>query len=138
MTPATKRIVGLLIACGIAFAMVALIDHIALSSVPLESGGHVASGAELKAAMEAGQLPFNFQLLILGGWLVAAYVGGTVAYRLSGQQGPALLFALIFTLATLRLLVEGSHPVWMWIGGLGGVPLIAMGAARKSITLRTG
>lgn len=138
MTPDARRIVALLVACALAFGVVAFIDHIATDSVALAAGSHVSSGAELKTAMEAGQLPFNAQLLVLGGWLVAAYIGSTVAARLTREKGPVQLFTAIFSAATLITLLSASHPTWMWIGGVLGVPAIALGAAGDSITVRTG
>ncbi len=138
MTPAVRRIVALIIACALAFGVVAFIDHLATNSVTFATGGHVSSGAELKTAMEAGQIPFNALLLVLGGWLVAAYIGSTVASRLSGEKGPAQIFTAIFFFSTAITLLSAPHPTWMWIGGILGVPAIALGAAGDSITLRTG
>jgi hypothetical protein len=87
--------------------------------------------------MEAGQIPFNALLLVLGGWLVASYIGSTMASRLSGERGPALIFAGLITFATLITLFGAAHPTWMWLGGLIGVPAIALGAAGESITVRS-
>jgi hypothetical protein len=133
MSASTRRIVALLIACALASGVVYLINHIAAGATPHPAGDLAA----LKAALEAGDIPFNALLLVMGGWFLAAYIGSTVASRLSGEGRPAQLFALIFTLAILATQLERAHPVWMWMGGLLGVPLIALGAARQSITIRS-
>ena len=133
MSRATRRMVALVIACLIAAGVIYLMNHLAAGATPRPAGGQES----LKVALEAGQIPFSALLLVLGGWLVAAYLGGTVATRLSGERGPAQLFAVILTLAILATQLESAHPTWMWIGGLLGVPLIALGAAGESITVRS-
>jgi hypothetical protein len=137
MTPGNRKVFAVVAACAAAFVVVYLMDHLAAGSVAMPAGGNRSSGAELKAAMEAGRIPFNALLLVLGGWFLAAYVGSTTASRLSGQRGPSLMFAGIFTVAILFTLLGGTHPTWMWIGGLLGAPLIALGVAGQSITVRS-
>ncbi len=133
MSALTRRMVALVIACGVAFGVVYLMDHLAAGTTPRPSGVHES----VKVAMEAGQIPFSALLLVLGGWLVAAYLGGTVASRLSGERGAAQIFAAVFTLAILMTQLQAAYPVWMWLGGLLAAPLIALGAAGESITVRT-
>lgn len=132
MSATTRRLVALGIACLVAFGVVYLMNHLAANATPRPTGVHES----LKVVLEEGQLPFSALLLVLGGWLVAAYLGGTVATRLSGERGPAQFFAAILTLAIFATQLEAAHPIWMWIGGLLGVPLIALGAAGESITVR--
>lgn len=133
MSAATRRMVALVIACLVAFGVVYLMNHLAAEATPRPAGGQES----LKAALEAGQIPFSALLLVLGGWFVAAYLGGTVATRLSGEQKPAQLFAVVLTVAILATQLEATHPLWMWIGGLLGAPLLALGAAGQSITVRS-
>lgn len=133
MSPAIRRLVALGFACLVAFGVMYLMDHLAAGATPRPAG----TKESLKAALEAGQIPFNALLLVLGGWLVAAFLGGTVATRLSGERKTAHLFAAILTVSILATQLEATHPTWMWIGGLLGVPLIALGAAGESITVRS-
>ena len=133
MSATTRRLVALGIACLVAFGVVYLMNHLAASATSRPTGVHES----LKVVLEEGQLPFSALLLVLGGWLVAAYLGGTVATRLSGERRPAQLFAVILTLAILATQLDATQPTWMWIGGLIGVPLIALGAAGESITVRS-
>lgn len=133
MSASARRMVALVIACAVALGVVYLMDHLAAGATPRPAGGHES----IKVALEAGQIPFSAMLLVLGGWLVAAYLGGTVASRLSGERGPAQIFTVVFTLAILLTQLQATHPVWMWLGGLLGAPLIALGAAGESITVRT-
>jgi hypothetical protein len=133
MSAFARRMIALGIACGVAFGVVYLMDHLAAGATPRPSGVHES----IKVALEAGQIPFNALLLVLGGWLVAAYLGSTIASRLSGERGTAQIFAVVFTLAILVTQLQATHPVWMWLGGLLGAPLIALGAAGESITVRT-
>ena len=132
MSRTTRRMVALVVACLIAAGVVYLMNHLAADATPRPAGVNES----LRVALEAGQIPFSALLLVLGGWLVAAYLGGTVATRLSGERGPAKLFAVIFTLAILVTQLDTTLPVWMWIGGLLGVPLLALGATGESITVR--
>ena len=133
MSALTRRFVSLVIACGVALGVVALMDHLAAGATSRPAGEHES----VKVAMEAGQIPFNALLLVLGGWLVAAYLGSTIASRLSGERVTAQIFAAVLTLTILVTQLQPTHPVWMWIGGLLGAPLIALGAAGESITVRT-
>jgi hypothetical protein len=95
MSATTRRLIALGVAGLIAFGVIYLMNHLAASTTPRPTGVHES----LKVALEAGQIPFSALLLVLGGWLVAAYLGGTVATRLSGERKPAQLFAVILTVA---------------------------------------
>lgn len=133
MSVFTRKLLGLVLACVIAYGLMTAIAMLARDAV----SSQVSTGAGIETAMEQGRVPFNVLILVLGGWLLAGYIGGTIAYRFSGDQTPAFWFAAIAAATILYKLMQMPHPTWMWIGGLAGVPLFALGAANQRITLRS-
>jgi hypothetical protein len=136
MSPGGRQVVGVVFGFAAAAGVVYLTEVIARNSVPIAGGGHISSGAQLKSAMEAGRIPFNALLLVLGGWLVAACLGSIVARRLSRGRQASILVAALLTAFVFFKLAAAPHPAWMWLGGLVGVPLFALGALGERLTLR--
>ncbi len=131
MSPSFRRIFAVVAGVVVAVVIVMLINHLADALSPQPPG------VDLERAIEEGDLPtvINFAL-VLGGWLVAAWAGGSVASRTGHERGPLLLYTGLFTAFTVTNLVNAPHPTWMWVGGLLGVPLFCLGAAGESITVR--
>ncbi len=131
MSPAFRRLFSILAGLLVAVTIVTLLRHLADTLSPQPAG------VDLRRAIEEGDLPtaINFAL-VLGGWLVAAWAGGSVASRTSRERGPLLVYTGLFTAVTVANLVTAPHPTWMWVGGLLGVPLFCLGAAGESITVR--
>jgi hypothetical protein len=130
VSPGFRRLVSVLLALLLAVVIIVLLEHLADTVSPQPAG------FDLKRSIEEGDLPtvINFAL-VLGGWLVAAWVGGTVASRMSHERGPLLVYTVLFTAITVANLLSSPHPTWMWVGALC-VPLFCLGAAGESITLR--
>ena len=131
-----RRIYAVLVALAVAWSIVFLIETLAGRMLPLPPGVNPLDADQLKRALEAGEIPFSSMALVLGGWLLGAYAGGTVATRLGGSRTAVLGFTVLFTTVVVVTLLSSPHPTWMWIGGCLGVPLLALGAAGDSITIR--
>ena len=136
MSNTGRRIYAVLAALAVAWSIVFLIETLASRMLPLPPGVNPLDADQLKRALEAGEIPFSSMLLVLGGWLLGAYAGGTVASRLGGKGGAVLSFTVLFTTVVVVNLLSIPHPTWMWIGGGLGVPLLALGAAGDSLTIR--
>lgn len=135
MSAPVRRFTAILLACAVAIGIVWLLEQLA-GQVTMPAGLDPTDPQQVKIALEHGEFPFASLILVLSGWLLAAYVGGRIATRFAHSRGPNLFFVAIFTAYIVRDLTLLPHPTWMWIGGLLGVPLIALGAGGESITVR--
>ena len=135
MSPPVRRITAIVVACAVAIGIVWLLEELA-RQVTMPAGLDPTNLDQVKTALERGEFPFASLVLVLSGWLLAAYVGGRISTRIGHARGPTLFFAAIFTAYIVRDLTLLPHPTWMWIGGALGVPLVALGAAGQSITVR--
>ena len=129
MSSVYRRIIAMIVATAIAVIIVRLLEELAHQVT-------MPAGVDYATALERGDLPFASFALVLCGWLLAAYAGSRIAYRMGQSRVASLSFTVIFTVFIVRELLMQPHPTWMWIGGAGGVPLVALGAAGESITLR--
>lgn len=136
MSQIGKRVYAVLAALAVAWSIVFMIETLSGRMMPLPPGVSALDSDQLKKAIEAGEIPFSAMLLVLCGWLLAAYAGGKTASRLGGKVGAVLVFTVLFTAIIVVNLLALPHPTWMWIGGCLGVPLLALGAAGDSITIR--
>lgn len=96
----------------------------------VEQVGHqiwpVATELDLKdkaaAAAFLANMPVGALLTVLAAWILGAYTGSMVGLliadrrRIAGVLPAALIFA-----ATVLVLFMLPHPLWMAVGGLGGV-----------------
>lgn len=135
MSPAVRRILAVVIGWAAAMGIVRLLKQLA-NQVTMPAGLDPTNIEQVKSALERGEFPFASLALVLCGWLLAAYVGSRIAMRIGHARIVSLLFAIAFTAAIIRELTLLPHPTWMWIGGALGVPLVALGAAGESITVR--
>jgi hypothetical protein len=129
MSSAYRRIIAVIIACVVAVVIIRLLEELAQQVT-------MPAGSDYRSALERGELPFASFALVLCGWWLAAYAGSRLAAGIGRARASSLVFALIFTLVIIRELTLVPHPTWMWIGGALGVPLLALGAAGESITIR--
>ncbi|HEY3934588.1 MAG TPA: hypothetical protein VGL65_08210 [Gemmatimonadales bacterium] len=135
MSPVIRRIVAVVVACGVAMIIVRLLEELA-KQVTMPAGLDPTNAAQVKTALEHGEFPFASLALVFCGWLLASYTGSRIASRIGQARIAPLAFTVLFTLVILHDLTTLPHPTWMWIGGVFGVPLVALGAAGESITLR--
>jgi hypothetical protein len=136
MTPFIRRILAVLGALAVAIVIVYAVERVAAGLNPLPPGADISDPRVLKRALEAGEVPVLALVLVLAGWVVAAYFGGSMAWRWSRESGAVWLFAIVFTLVIFRELAIFPHPTWMWVGGLGGTPLFALGGGNRSLAVR--
>ena len=137
MTSIGRRIYGVLAALAVAWTIVFLIETLSSQMLPLPPGVNPLDAEDLKRALEAGEIPISSMVLVMCGWLLAAYAGGVISHRIAAKGGAVLAFAVLFTTLVVVNLLALPHPTWMWIGGCLGVPLVALGASGDSITIRT-
>jgi hypothetical protein len=129
MSSAYRRIIAVIVASVVAYFIIKLLEELAHQVT-------MPPGVAYRTALERGELPFASFALVLCGWWLAAYAGSRLAAGIGRARASSLFFALIFTLVIIRELMLVPHPTWMWIGGALGVPLLALGAAGESITIR--
>ncbi|MGH7592789.1 MAG: hypothetical protein ACRELE_02915 [Gemmatimonadales bacterium] len=129
MSSSFRRIFAVLVACGAGIIVVRLLEELAKQVT-------MPPGVAYRVALERGELPFASFALVLCGWWLAAYTGSRIAAHIAGARVTSLAFAVVFTGVVLRELSVAPHPGWMWLGGLLGVPLVALGAVGQNITIR--
>jgi hypothetical protein len=135
MTRFVRRIVAVVVACAAAFVIVNVLERLA-QQVSMPPGLDPTNADQVKQALERGEFPFASLALVFAGWLLAAYGGSRIALRIDRSRIAPLIFAVLFTVKNVHYLSLLPHPPWMWIGAVVAVPLVAMGAAGESITVR--
>ena len=77
--------------------------------------------------------------MVLAGWLLGAGTGAWVAVRLSGLVGlwPGLVVGGFILCAAAYTILSFTHPTWMAIAGLIGIPAAAWLAANAALSGRT-
>lgn len=129
-------IVAILLAIVIAGGITYLVETLSHQVMPYPAGLDATDPAQLKSALEAGELPVLGMALILGGWLLGAYAGGRIAATIGKEDWVVMTFAGLFTALVVTNLLAVPSPTWMWVGGAGGCPLFAIGAAGAQLSLR--
>ena len=135
MSPLVRRTVAVVVGCAVAIGIVRLLEELA-HQVTMPAGLDPTNIDQVKVALERGEFPFASLALVFAGWLLAAYLGSRIAMGIGRARIASIGFTVIFTASVIRDLTSLPHPTWMWIGGVLGVPLIALGAAGESITVR--
>jgi hypothetical protein len=135
MPPLIRRAGAVALALAVSMIIVFAIELISAQVHPLPPGIDPTDPAALKRALEAGQIPVVKLGLLLAGWLLAAYSGGAVAIRWARWVPAVWLFAAGFTAIIYVNLTAFPHPDWMWIGGLAGCPLFALGGGRQPLSV---
>jgi hypothetical protein len=135
MPPLLRRIGSVLLALAVALIIVFAIETVSAQVHPLPAGVDPTDPDSLKRALEAGQIPIVKLAVVLAGWLLAAYSGGAVAIRWSRWVPAVWVFAACFTAIVYRNLGSFPHPQWMWIGGLAGSPLFALGGGQQPLAV---
>ena len=131
MSPVVRRIVAVLVAFLAAAVFVMLGDWLSHKFFPTP-GIDSTDMVQVEGATRAGLIPLKALIVMAAGWVVGAFVGGTVALKIGreGGRGATMIFAALFTIATIANLVMIPHPAWMWFVGVVAVPLAAIVAGR--------
>jgi len=129
-----RGFVALVAGFGVAAGIVYLLNELA-RQVTMPPGVDATNAAQVKAALERGEFPFAALALVLCGWLVAAYAGSRIALRFGSGRWPVVAFTVLFTVLVIVRLSALPNPVWMWIGGAIGAPLVSLGAAGETISV---
>lgn len=131
MSPVVRRIVAVLAALFGAIVFVMLGDWLSGKLFPTP-GIDPNDMEQVEGALRAGLIPLKALIVLAGGWVIGAFVGGTVALKVGreGGRGATMIFAALFTVATVANLVLIPHPAWMWFVGVVAVPLAAIVAGR--------
>ena len=135
MTPLVRRFVAIVVACALAFIIVNVLERLA-AQVSMPAGIDATNVEQVKTALERGEFPFASLALVVAGWLLAAYAGSRLALRIDRTRVAPLIFTVLFSVKNIFYLSLFPHPTWMWIAAILAVPLVALGAAGESITVR--
>lgn len=133
MSRSLRRLAGVIVAVAIAGGIVYLVDSFAMQLHPLPEGVDPTDREALKRALESGAIPFASLGLMASGWLLASYVGGSLANQIGRWYGSVWFFVVIFTVGVFINLASIPHPVWMWVTGIGGCPLFALAAGNQPL-----
>lgn len=136
MSQVARRIIAVLAALIIAGLIVLAIEEISAQVHPLPESIDATDPDSIRRALEAGQFPLIRLGLVVLGWWLAAYAGGTVAIRGSESAGAVWIFTIIATVFVWFNLQGLPHPTWMWVSGVFGTPLFALGGGRQTLSMR--
>lgn len=135
MSPSTRRLFALAGAIVFAIVFIHLIGWAEAGLRPAPVGIAVDNPEAIKTALEAGEAPLLSMLLLLGGWFVAGYFGGHLAWNWSRESGTVWLFAVVLAVIVFRELSAGQYPNWVWMAGIVGAPLFALGGGHRQISM---
>ncbi|MEO8478202.1 MAG: hypothetical protein ABI542_01110 [Gemmatimonadota bacterium] len=135
MSSTTRRVFALAGAIVFAIVFIHLIGLAEAGLRPAPIGVAIDNPAAIKTALEAGEAPLLSMLLLLGGWFVAGYFGGLLAWKWSHESSTVWLFAIVLAVIVFRELAAGHYPDWVWGAGIIGAPLFALGGGHRQISV---
>lgn len=111
-----RKIAGTLAGVIVAMLVVTAMDWVSHALFP-ESVARSSDYADIAAALAAA--PLAAKAILVGGWFLAALIGGLVAVRISGWPFSGWIVALLVLAACVAngLLIPGL-PLWMWIAAV--------------------
>ncbi|WP_133175343.1 hypothetical protein [Sphingomonas oleivorans] len=122
----TGVIIGLIFAILCVMLMEIGAHHLFPLAESTPPAGEAAGVAELTMRMRVEGL-----LMVVGGWALAAFVGGYIANFIAGRGLAGWIVAGLVVLAVLVTISAIPHPVWMAASGVT-LPLIAGWLARRA------
>lgn len=135
MSQSTRHVLALIGAVAFTVIFVHLVGLAVAGIRPAPVGTALDTPEAIKAALEAGEAPVVSLLLLLGGWLVAGYFGGQLTWRWSQESSMVWVYAAVLMVIVFRALVSGNYPTWLWLGGMVGAPLFALGGGHRQISV---
>jgi hypothetical protein len=130
MPPIARSFLSIVGGMASAILVVILMDNLGAKIHPLPPGFDPRQSAMVNAHIATA--PLGAMLVMVSGWVLAPFVGGVVATRLSGRSGGlyAWSIAVLFLSVTLVNLGTYVHPPWMWLVATAGIPGAGWLAAR--------
>jgi hypothetical protein len=135
VTSLSQRVLAIVVASAAAIGVNKLIETLIVEVGPFPQGLDRHDPDEVRAVLQAGQMPMAALGLTMGGWWLAGFSGGILASRIGKSRGTAIALAVIADIFVLIQLVRFPHPTWMWIGGIIGTPLFVLGGAGESVAV---
>lgn len=122
MPPIARSFLAVVGGMAAAVLIVILMDNLGAMIHPLPAGFDPRQTAQVNAHIATA--PLGAMLVMVSGWVLAPFIGGVVASRLSGRPGGtyAWAIALLFLSTTLVNLGTYVHPPWMWLVATAGIP----------------
>ena len=103
-----------------AILLVAMVGQ-AIAPLPLGPDDVGVSGSELSVAG---------LLFVLLAWATGAWIGGWLARRVAGSNGPVLATILVLLLTSVYNLSALPNPIWFWVLGVLTFPVLGLLGAR--------
>jgi hypothetical protein len=130
MHPALRLTLAVVAGAVVAFSTVALIESIGHRVYPMPAGLDWSKPEQVRAYVDG--LPLGALLFVLGGWIVAALVGGLVAAWIARARAvlAAAIVGAVVLAATVANLAMIPHPTWFAVVGVAGIVLAAFVAGR--------
>lgn len=138
MSTLPQRIAAIIVASAAAIGINKLIETLLVEIGPFPEGVDRHDPEEIRALLQAGQMPMAVLALTMGGWWLAGFAGGILTSRIGRSRGTVMALVLIADIFVLIQLVRFPHPAWMWIGGMVGTPLFVLGGAGESVAVPRG
>ena len=134
MPPIARSFLAIVGGMATAVLVVIAMDKLGAMIHPLPAGFDPRQREAVNAHIATA--PIGAMLVMVSGWVLAPFVGGVVATRLSGRASPiyAWALALLFFSTTLVNLGTYVHPPWMWLVATVGIPGAGWLAARLAPT----
>ncbi len=132
-TSTRRRIAGTAAGLVSGWVGVFLNEQITAILFPFPAGTDTHSAESMKSALAV--MPATAFAFVLLGWVVATFVGVTVARRVGHSRtsgwivGSILLAGTVITMATLR------HPPWVWVSVFILLPLATYAGNSKPTAL---
>lgn len=120
----------------VAILIVFLSDELSHMMYPMPAGLDPANTEDLRDYIAT--LPLGASLMVMGGWVVATFVGAVVADRIGNARSwkyPTLVGGVMFAATTTNLILI-PHPHWFTAVSLAAILLSAWLAWRVAIAIQ--
>ncbi|TXH77228.1 MAG: hypothetical protein E6Q88_01800 [Lysobacteraceae bacterium] len=119
-----RLLFGVIVGLIVAWLLMSLFEFGSMALHP--PGPHFDPSKPESIALHVANAPASAMLLVLAGWLSAAFCGGWVAAKLAHFRGAlaALTIGALVTAGVVLMNAMVKHPAWMYaLGALLPVPL---------------
>ena len=91
--------------------------------------------ADASASLPVAQQPVTLLLFVLAGWFLGAFLGGSVAVRVSRVGWMAWPIAGAILIGVALMFTQAPHPSWMFVAG-PAAPLLGAWLAQRIVERR--